>query len=49
LSDGQFDECSITLKELKSVEKSIDETLRGVYHSRIEYPKDLKMKKVNPK
>lgn len=49
LSDGQFDECNITLKELKSVEKSIDETLRGVYHSRIEYPKDLKMKKVNSK
>ncbi|MCQ2008441.1 MAG: HD family phosphohydrolase [Sporolactobacillus sp.] len=49
LSDGQFDECKITLKELKSVEKSIDETLRGVYHSRIEYPKDLKMKKVNTK
>ncbi|MCO7175685.1 HD family phosphohydrolase [Sporolactobacillus kofuensis] len=49
LSDGQFDECDITLKELKSVEKSIDETLRGVYHSRIEYPKDLKMKKVNTK
>lgn len=49
LSDGQFDECNITLKELKSVEKSIDETLRGVYHSRIEYPKDLKMKKVTTK
>ncbi|RYL90402.1 HD family phosphohydrolase [Sporolactobacillus sp. Y61] len=47
LSDGQFDECDITLKELKAVEKSIDETLRGVYHSRIEYPKELKIKKVN--
>lgn len=47
LSDGQFDECDVTLKELKTVEKSIDETLRGVYHSRIEYPKDLKIKKVN--
>lgn len=45
LSDGQFDECNITLKELKRVERSIDETLRGVYHSRIEYPKDLKMKR----
>lgn len=49
LSDGQFDECDVTLSELKKVEKSIDETLRGVYHSRIEYPKELKMKKVNVK
>ncbi|MDD9147587.1 HD family phosphohydrolase [Sporolactobacillus sp. CQH2019] len=49
LSDGQFDECEITLSDLKRVEKSIDETLRGVYHSRIEYPKELKMKKVNGK
>ncbi|RYM05313.1 HD family phosphohydrolase [Sporolactobacillus sp. THM7-7] len=47
LSDGQFDECDITLSELKKVEKSIDETLRGVFHSRIEYPKELKMRKVN--
>lgn len=49
LSDGQFDDCDVTLKELKTVEKSIDETLRGVYHSRIEYPKDLKVKKVSGK
>lgn len=49
LSDGQFDECDITLSDLKKVEKSIDETLRGVYHSRIEYPKELKMKKVDEK
>ncbi|WP_100488632.1 HD family phosphohydrolase [Sporolactobacillus pectinivorans] len=49
LSDGQFDDCDVTLKELKIVEKSIDETLRGVYHSRIEYPKDLKVKKVSGK
>jgi putative nucleotidyltransferase with HDIG domain len=49
LSDGQFDDCEITLKELKIVEKSIDETLRGVYHSRIEYPTDMKVKKVSAK
>ncbi len=49
LSDGQFDDCDITLKELKTVERSIDETLRGVYHSRIEYPKELKVKRVNEK
>ncbi|WP_010632216.1 HD family phosphohydrolase [Sporolactobacillus vineae] len=49
LGDGQFDDCDITLKELKIVEKSIDETLRGVYHSRIEYPTDMKVKKVSAK
>lgn len=49
LSDGQFDDCDITLKELKIVEKSIDETLRGIYHSRIEYPTDIKVKKVSVK
>lgn len=47
VGDGQFDECDITMSELKKVENSIDETLRGVFHSRIEYPKELKMKKVN--
>ncbi|MFT8317543.1 MAG: HD family phosphohydrolase [Sporolactobacillus sp.] len=49
LSDGQFDECDITLKELKLAIQSIDETLRGVYHTRIEYPKEIKMNKVNTK
>lgn len=51
LSDGQFDECAITLKELHLVIRSIDETLRGVYHTRVEYPSEPKMKmnKVNVK
>ncbi|PWA12547.1 hypothetical protein DCC39_05485 [Pueribacillus theae] len=46
LEDGQFDECDITLKELDVVAKTICETLQGIFHSRIEYPEDLK-KKVN--
>lgn len=37
--DGQFDECSISIKELKIVEQSICEGLNGTFHSRIEYPK----------
>lgn len=38
ITDGQFDECSISLRELKVVEKAICEGLNGTFHSRIEYP-----------
>lgn len=45
LEDGQFDECHLTLKELDTVATSICETLKGIFHSRIEYPElDLKKK-----
>ncbi|HEX6922657.1 MAG TPA: HD family phosphohydrolase [Bacillales bacterium] len=45
LEDGQFDECHLTLKELDTVAMSICETLKGIFHSRIEYPEmDLKKK-----
>jgi len=39
LSDGQFDECDLSMKELKKVERVICETLNGIFHNRIEYPK----------
>jgi putative nucleotidyltransferase with HDIG domain len=38
MHDGQFDECDLTLKELKTVERVLCETLNGIFHSRIEYP-----------
>lgn len=38
LNDGQFDECDLSVKELKKVETVICETLNGIFHSRIEYP-----------
>ncbi|MFX3674421.1 MAG: HD family phosphohydrolase [Paenisporosarcina sp.] len=38
LQDGQFDECDLTIKELKTVERVLCETLNGIFHSRIEYP-----------
>ena len=47
LQDGQFDECDITLHELHLVQKSICETLNGIFHSRIEYPTDLDKKAVS--
>lgn len=36
---GQFDECEITLKELNIIIHTVVNSLSGVYHSRIEYPK----------
>lgn len=36
---GQFDECEITLKELDIITHTVINSLSGVYHSRIEYPK----------
>ncbi|MFN7251263.1 MAG: HD family phosphohydrolase [Anaerobacillus sp.] len=44
LEDGQFDECDLTLKQLNTVATSICETLKGTFHSRIEYPEDVKEK-----
>ena len=38
LNDGQFDECDLSMKELKQVERAICETLNGIFHNRIEYP-----------
>ena len=39
LLDEQFDECDISMKELKKIEVVLCETLNGIFHSRIEYPK----------
>lgn len=38
LNDGQFDECDLSMRELRKIEKVICETLNGIFHSRIEYP-----------
>jgi len=39
LNDGQFDECDITLREIRVVEDSLVKTLCSVYHGRVAYPK----------
>jgi len=36
--DGQFDECSITLRELNLVAESFVKVLTGIHHHRIAYP-----------
>jgi membrane-associated HD superfamily phosphohydrolase len=38
LTDGQFDECDLTMRELELVERSLVKTLLGIYHGRIAYP-----------
>jgi len=38
LMDGQFDECNLTLRELRLIEDAITKTLSAIYHGRIAYP-----------
>jgi cyclic-di-AMP phosphodiesterase PgpH len=44
LQDGQLNDCDITLKEINVVGESFCETLKGIFHSRIEYPEMTKQK-----
>jgi hypothetical protein len=39
-SDGQLDECELTLKDLHEIAKGFNKTLSGIFHHRIEYPED---------
>jgi putative nucleotidyltransferase with HDIG domain len=38
-TDGQLDECNLTLKDLSKVEQAFVKILLGIYHQRIDYPK----------
>ena len=38
LLDGQFDECGLTLQELRILEDSLVKSLTAVYHGRVKYP-----------
>ena len=38
VSDGQLDESPLTLKELKIIQNAICKSLKGIFHSRIQYP-----------
>ena len=39
-ADGQLDECNLTLKDLTKVEAAFVRILFGVYHQRIDYPRN---------
>lgn len=40
-SDGQLDECELTLKDLHEIAKSFNKTLSGIFHHRVEYPEPV--------
>ncbi|MFP4582318.1 MAG: HD family phosphohydrolase [Desulfococcaceae bacterium] len=37
-SDGQLDNCTLTLRDLHKIAKSFNKILNGIHHHRIEYP-----------
>lgn len=40
LLDGQFDDSPLTMCDLQVVRETIGETLKGIFHSRIQYPSE---------
>ena len=36
--DGQFEECSITIQELNTIQESMIKSLNAMYHARVKYP-----------
>ena len=40
ISDGQFDECDLTLRDLERIRSAFVEQLLGMYHTRIAYPQN---------
>ena len=44
LYSGQLDNCDLTLKDLEKIRKCFLKTLNGIYHQRIEYPTEKKVK-----
>ena len=45
VSEGQLDNCKLTMGELKQVRDSFSSTLRSMLHSRIDYPKEQEKEK----
>ena len=40
ISDGQFDECDLTLRDLEQIKTAFVAQLLGMYHTRIAYPQN---------
>lgn len=38
LSDGQFDECGLTLQQLDKIKQNMVKSLTAIYHARVKYP-----------
>jgi len=44
LDDGQLSDCDLTLRDLDKIAQTLKESVIGIFHSRIEYPEDVKPK-----
>ena len=42
LSSGQLNDCDLTLKDIEKIRKCFVKSMNGIYHERIEYPKEKK-------
>jgi putative nucleotidyltransferase with HDIG domain len=49
IHDGQLSNCPLTFRQIQIIKDSFLSILKGVYHSRIEYPEDDKKKEKTPK
>lgn len=38
MTDGQFDECGLTFKQLDQIKRSLIKSLTAIYHARVKYP-----------
>lgn len=47
LMDGQLSESPLTLNELEIIRTTVCETLQGIFHSRIQYPKQDELREVH--
>ena len=48
-TDGQLDECDLTLRDLHTIAKSFSRVLLSIYHHRLEYPDGTDTKKIQAK
>jgi putative nucleotidyltransferase with HDIG domain len=40
MSDGQFDECELTLRDIEQIKEAFVQQLLGMYHQRVAYPQN---------
>jgi hypothetical protein len=48
ISEGQLDECDLTLHELKLTRQTFVKILQGVFHQRVAYPAEPELEAVDP-
>jgi membrane-associated HD superfamily phosphohydrolase len=48
MTDGQFDECDLTFRELEIIRNSLVKSLCSIYHARITYPAEPETSRAAP-